>query len=192
MLGALGVAFEVRDADIDETVLPGEDPIAYVTRLAMAKAAAVAACYGGGDGAVPDAGQGVAAGGGSLVIAADTTVVIGGEILGKPSDRGEATAMMRKLSGRTHHVHTGVAVQRGSAQAVGVATTAVTFLALSDETITWYTSLDEPYDKAGGYALQGAGVALLDRVEGNVANVIGLPVPLLLSLATSLGVTLVP
>ena len=100
--------------------------------------------------------------------------------------------MARRLSGRTHHVHTGVAVALGDAGAVDSATSAVTFAPLSDELIEWYVATAEPYDKAGGYALQGAGTAFVERVEGNVANVIGLPVPLLLRLSASIGHPLVP
>lgn len=175
ILAALGVAFEVQAADIDESVLPGEEPLDYVRRLAAAKAAAVAA--GRAD---------------RLVIAADTTVVIDGEILQKPADPDEARSMARRLSGRTHHVHTGVAVALGRSTVVDSATSAVTFSPLSDELIEWYVATPEPYDKAGGYALQGAGAALVERVDGNVHNVIGLPVPLLLALSASVGRPLLP
>ncbi len=175
ILAALGIVFDVCPADIDEVVLPGEDPVAYVRRLAEAKAATIAVDR-------PD----------RVVIAADTTVVIDGEILQKPADPDEARAMARRLSGRTHHVHTGVAVAMGSTGAVDSATSAVTFVPLSAELIEWYVATPEPYDKAGGYALQGAGTAFVERVEGNVANVIGLPVPLLLRLSASIGHSLLP
>ena len=150
----------MRPADIDETVLPGEAPLDYVQRLAHAKAAVVAARH-------PD----------HVVIAADTTVVVDGAILGKPVDVDDARAMARALSGRTHHVHTGIAVTYRGMTAVDVETSAVTFVALSAARIEWYVATPEPYDKAGGYALQGAGTAFVERVDGNVANVIGLPVP---------------
>jgi septum formation protein len=88
-------------------------------------------------------------------------------------------------------VHTGVAVAFGDALAVDAATTDVTFVLLSDDLIEWYVAQSEPYDKAGGYALQGAGAALVARVDGNVANVIGLPVPVLLRLAAAMGQPLI-
>ena len=175
ILSALGVSFEVHPADVDESVRPAEDARDYVRRLAAAKADAVAASWPG-----------------RLVVAADTTVAVDGDILGKPGDADEARAMARRLSGRTHQVHTGVAVVVDGTAAVDVATSDVTFGVLSDELIEWYVALPEPYDKAGGYALQGAGTVFVERVEGNVANVIGLPVPLLLRLAASLGRPLVP
>jgi septum formation protein len=170
ILTTLGVEFDVHPADIDESVQPGEAPLDYVRRLAATKARAVAASQ-------PD----------RVVIAADTTVVVDGEILGKPVGIDEARAMARRLSGRTHQVHTGIAVAFDGAVLVDVDTTHVTFLALSDELIEWYVTQSEPYDKAGGYALQGAASAFVERVDGNVANVIGLPVPRLLRLAAAAG-----
>lgn len=175
ILTALGVEFDVQPADIDESVEPGEAPLDYVRRLAATKARSVVAARRDG-----------------VVIAADTTVVIDGEILGKPADIDEARAMARRLSGRTHQVHTGVAVAFDDAVLVDVDTTHVTFTVLSDELIEWYVAQAEPYDKAGGYAIQGAAAAFVERVDGNVANVIGLPVPLLLRLATAAGSPLVP
>jgi septum formation protein len=175
ILTTLGVEFDVSPADIDESVQPGEAPLDYVRRLAATKASAVAASQ-------PD----------RVVIAADTTVVIDGEILGKPVGIDEARAMARRLSGRTHQVHTGIAVALDGTVLVDVDTTHVTFMALSDELIEWYVSQSEPYDKAGGYALQGAASAFVERVDGNVANVIGLPVPRLLRLAAAAGHPLIP
>jgi septum formation protein len=174
ILTALGVDFDVQPADIDESVLPGEAPLDYVRRLAASKARAVAASQ-------PD----------RVVIAADTTVVIDGDILGKPVGIDEARAMARRLSGRTHQVHTGVAVAFDGAVLVDVDTTHVTFSVLSDDLIEWYVGQSEPYDKAGGYALQGAASAFVERVDGNVANVIGLPVPLVLRLAAAAGQPLI-
>jgi septum formation protein len=170
ILTTLGVEFDVHPADIDESVQAGEAPLDYVRRLAATKASAVAASQ-------PD----------RVVIAADTTVVIDGEILGKPVGIDEARAMARRLSGRTHQVHTGIAVAFDGAVLVDVDTTDVTFMALSAELIEWYVTQSEPYDKAGGYALQGAASAFVERVDGNVANVIGLPVPRLLRLAAEAG-----
>jgi septum formation protein len=175
ILTVLGIRFAVQPADIDETVLPGEDAVTYVRRLALAKAATVAET-------MPD----------RVVIAADTTVAVDGQILGKPAGADEARSMLRLLSGRTHQVHTGVAVAYGEQVSADVATSQVAFADLPDELVEWYVGLPEPYDKAGGYALQGAGAALVDHVEGNVANIIGLPVPTMLRLAADLGHPLIP
>ena len=172
LLANIGVRFVVRQPDIDESPLEGESPVAYVTRLAATKAAAVAAA--------PD----------DLVIAADTTVDLDSRILGKPADDREAASMLRSLSGRTHHVHTGVAVCRNGVELVEACTTLVTFVPLDEAAIQWYISTGEPMGKAGAYALQGAGASLVSRVEGSVSNVIGLPMHVLVQLATRSGVEL--
>ena len=160
LLASAGVAFEVRRPDIDETPRPDESPTEYVSRLSAEKAAAVARP-------------------GEVVVAADTTVEIDGRILEKPVDAVDARAMLRSLSGRTHHAHTGVTVVgAGGAHTTvetRVVTTAVTFVELSDERIEWYVATGEPMDKAGAYAIQERGAALVERVEGSVTNVIGLP-----------------
>jgi septum formation protein len=153
---SVGLDFEVRPADIDESVAPGEDPIAYVRRLSREKAAAVARD-------------------GELVVAADTTVEVDGLILGKPIDAADARRMLSLLSARTHRVHTGVTVHRGTAVDTIVVSPAVTFVALDGATIDWYVGTGEPMDKAGGYAMQGAGGGLVERIDGSVSNVIGLP-----------------
>ena len=171
LLTQIGVQFTVRVPDIDESPERGERPHDYVCRLAAAKATAA----GAGD---------------ELVIAADTTVDLDGRILGKPLDVGDAAAMLRSLSARTHRVHTGVAVRRGNHQLVEVCTTLVTFVALDEAMITWYVSTGEPMDKAGAYALQGAGGALVRDVRGSVSNVIGLPLHLVIDLAARSGVDL--
>jgi septum formation protein len=175
LLTQIGVRFSVRVPDIDESPRPDEAPTDYVRRLASAKAAEVA-----GDSC--DSGE--------LVIAADTTVDLGAQILGKPLDDGDAAAMLRSLSGRTHQVHTGVAVRRGAQELVEVCTTSVTFVALDDTMIDWYVSTGEPIGKAGSYALQGAGGALVRDVSGSVSNVIGLPLHLVIDLARRSGVDL--
>jgi septum formation protein len=156
LLRSVGLEFEVRPADIDESVAPGEDPIAYVRRLSVEKAAAVARP-------------------GDLVIAADTTVEVDGVILGKPTDAADARRMLSLLSARTHRVHTGVTVRSESSLDTIAVSTAVTFVTLDAATIDWYIGTGEPMDKAGGYALQGAGGALVERIDGSVSNVIGLP-----------------
>ncbi len=129
LLDQLGVSFDVIVPDIDETPFDGEDARAYVRRLASAKAVAVPA-----DG---------------VVIAADTTVDLGGRILGKPVDADDAAAMLRALSGRTHRVHTGVAVRLGATEEVDVATTFVTMTPIGESALRWYLATGEPLDKAG-------------------------------------------
>lgn len=166
-------------ADVDEAVLPGEEPLPYVERLAREKAAAVVDRLANG---ADDA---------TMVIAADTTVDLDGRILAKPADADDARSMLRDLSARTHRVHTGVAVCRGERCVSAVATTFVTFVPLTPATIEWYLSTGEPFDKAGAYAIQGAGGVLVASVKGSVSNVVGLPLTTVADLARSLGVDLV-
>jgi nucleoside triphosphate pyrophosphatase len=172
LLTQIGVRFAVRLPDIDEAPDGDESPDAYVLRLAQAKAAAV------------DAGPD------ELVIAADTTVDVGGEILGKPADDGDAMAMLRRLSARTHRVHTGVAVRRGGHAFAEVCTTLVTFVTLDEAMIEWYVGTGEAHGKAGSYAIQGAGGALVQGVRGSVSNVIGLPLHVVIELAGRCGIDL--
>jgi nucleoside triphosphate pyrophosphatase len=172
LLTTIGVQFTVREPDIDETPLEDEGPLAYVTRLASAKAATVAAAVD------------------ELVIAADTTVDLDSQILGKPVDDREAASMLRRLSGRTHRVHTGVAVRANGTELVEACTTVVTFAQLDEATIHWYISTGEPMGKAGAYALQGAGAVLVSSIEGSVSNVIGLPMHVVVQLARRSGVEL--
>lgn len=168
LLRSIGLDPVVRPADLDESVLPGETPTVYVERLAREKAAAIA---------------------GPVVLAADTTVAIGGDILGKPADRADAAAMLRRLSGRTHHVHTGVAVRAAGEMASIVVTSAVHFAALTDAELAWYLDLSEPYDKAGSYALQGAGAVFVRAVQGSTSGIIGLPLAETTALLRAAGVT---
>lgn len=175
LLAQLGLDFTVRPADIDESVHPGEDPVAYVHRLSVEKATAVHEAL------EPHA----------LVIAADTTVDLDGRILGKPADRDEASAMLRDLAARTHRVHTGVTVAFGDDQATEVTTTLVTFTPIDDGALSWYLDTEEPFDKAGAYAIQGAGGVFVDSVSGSVSNVVGLPLATVVSLARRLGIELV-
>jgi len=172
LLTKIGVHFVVRVPDIDESPVPGEDPTAYVRRVAFEKAAAVDAA--------PH----------ELVIAADTTVELDGAILAKPLDTADAAAMLRRLSARTHRVHTGVVVRRDGVEHAAVCTTLVTFTDLEESTIEWYVATGEPMGKAGAYALQGAGSVLVRLVRGSVSNVIGLPLHVVLELANRCGVDL--
>jgi septum formation protein len=171
LLERLGLEFDVVPADIDESVRPGEDAIGYVERLAHDKAAAVGRT-------------------GDVVIAADTTVELDGEIFGKPIDADDARRMLARLSGRTHRVHTGVAVRRDDVTRTGSATTFVQMVPLQPGAVDWYLATGEPFDKAGAYALQGAGGVLVEKVTGSVTNVVGLPLTLLLELARRLGIEL--
>jgi septum formation protein len=173
LLAQLGLDIDIRPADIDETERPGEDPVAYVRRLAIEKAAAVPAA--------PD----------ELVIAADTTVDLDGRILAKPADDDEVRSMLRSLSARTHRVHTGVTLRLGDAAATDVATTFVTFTPITAGALEWYLATGEPFGKAGAYAIQGAGGVFVSSVQGSVSNVVGLPLTTVVALARRLGVELV-
>ncbi len=161
LLTSIGLSFTVEAADIDESVTPGEEPKPYVLRLAKAKALHVAATQPLG----------------TVVIGADTTVEVDGAILAKPADADDAAAMLRTLSGRSHQVHTGmaVAIAGESDPWAHVSTTTVTFAALDHATVAWYVGTGEPFGKAGAYAIQGVGGALIASVAGNVQNVVGLP-----------------
>ncbi len=159
LLRSVGLDFEVVPADIDESVLPGETPAEYVERLSVGKARVVAERLD----AV------------STVIAADTTVDVDGQILEKPVDDADARRMLGLLSGRVHLVHTGVTVVGSDGSHSQVVETAVEFVTLSSEVIDWYIATGEPFGKAGAYAIQGAGGALVRRLDGSVTNVIGLP-----------------
>lgn len=157
LLALVGIDHEVLPADIDEDVRPGEQAVPYTERLAREKAAVIAAKH-------PDA----------YVIAADTTVVVDGDILGKPGDAAEARAMLRRLSGRNHVVCTGIAVARGARIESAVEQVGVTFRALSDAEIAAYVETGEPMDKAGAYGIQGWGATIVERVDGDYFSVMGL------------------
>ena len=172
LLEAMGLAFRVRAANIDESLRPGEDGAAAAERLARAKALAVA-----GTETLP-------------VLAADTDVVLDGRILGKPGSADEAAAMLRSLSGRTHQVVSGVCLRTATGERFGVDRTDVTFVTLTDAEIAWYVKTGEPMDKAGGYHVDGAGSAFIRSVQGSPSNVAGLPVRLVLELAREAGVSL--
>jgi septum formation protein len=159
LLARLGLDPTIRPAHVDESPHPDERPADLVVRLAATKAAAVVDPHRDDE----------------VVLAADTEVVVDDRVLGKPRDRDDAAAMLRSLSGRTHEVVTGLAVQRGASARLTQVTTRVTFRALTATEIDWYLATGEPSDKAGGYALQGAGAVLVERIEGSDTNVIGLP-----------------
>ncbi len=170
LLRTAGLVFLVDPADVDESALPREDARAYVRRVAADKSRVVAARH-------RDA----------VVLAADTTVALDGEIVGKPADTGAAIAMLSRLSGRTHQVHTAVAVWSGGLTLTALVTTDVTFGELSPAEIAAYVAMGESLDKAGGYGMQSAGAALVERIDGSPSNVIGLPVRETLALLRDAG-----
>src|SRR5215203_6628744 len=160
LLTTAGFTFEVRPADVDETPRPGEEPASYALRVARDKAAAAADRISGD----------------ACILAADTVVVIGGDILGKPSSAAHAREMLALLSGTVHDVFTAVVVRRGEAEESEVVGTRVRFVRLSAAEIEWYVKSGEPDGKAGAYAIQGLGSRFVDWIEGSWSNVVGLPV----------------
>jgi septum formation protein len=172
LLTQAGFPFEVQPAHIPEDPLPGEDPIAYATRLAREKAQAVFEQLTADGRDAADL----------AVLGADTTVTLDNHILGKPEDAADAARMLRMLSGRTHRVITGVAVVTAKRTEAAAEVTAVKFLALSDEEIAAYIATGEPMDKAGAYAIQGRAARWIPRVEGCYFNVVGLPISLVATL----------
>jgi septum formation protein len=176
LLGELGVPFEVRPTDVDETPFPGEPAADLVRRLATAKAEAGLAAAT--ESIVPAPGED--AQGPLIVLAADTLVSVAGEVLGKPVDEADAARMLRLLSGTRHQVMTGVAVAWAHGGATGldveVETTHVHMAPWTDEQIEAYVASGEPMDKAGSYAIQEVGDRFVTEIEGRFDNVVGLPV----------------
>jgi septum formation protein len=160
LLAWLGIPFTIDSADVDETAHPDEDAGEMVARLARAKAMAVAVRR-------PDA----------WVLGADTTVEVDGVLLGKPADDGEAATMLARLAGREHRVSTGFALVApgGTPRVVDVVRTRVVFRPLAEPAIRAYVASGEPDGKAGGYAIQGLGAGLIERIDGSFTNVMGLP-----------------
>jgi septum formation protein len=161
LLRQIGVAHLVRVAPVDETAHPDESPVDYVRRLALAKA---------------EAGwQAFAAGEDRPLLAADTTVALGAEVIGKPADRFEAIAMLTRLSGREHEVHTAVALRHAGGTGVAISSSRVSFRELHAGEAERYWASGEPADKAGAYAIQGFGAVFVRRLEGSYSGVMGLP-----------------
>ena len=189
LLTQAGYSFEVHPAHIPEELLPNEDPIAYVTRLAREKAQAVYNEIMGAPGldfetweSTKDNASEERASAAPQVLGADTTVALDNHILGKPESPADAARMLRLLSGRTHRVLTGVALVTATSTEVAAEVTAVTFLTLTDEEIDSYIATGEPMDKAGAYAIQGRAARWFPRIEGCYFNVVGLPIALVSSL----------
>jgi septum formation protein len=168
LLRLVGIEHTVIPAEVDEARPPGEAPAVYAERLAREKAGAIDR-----DDAV--------------VIGSDTIVIVDGDVLGKPRDREQAVAMLRRLSGRAHVVMTGVAVAWRGRMSSGVEEVGVTFRALSDDEILRYVATGEPMDKAGAYGIQGFGATIVDRVDGDYFAVMGLPLNRLVRLCRALG-----
>jgi len=161
LLTQIGVPFLTQIAPIDENALPGESPLAYVERLALAKGHAGLAALADSDGAV--------------VLGADTAVVLDGHILGKPRDRVDALATLQALSGRSHQVLTAVALVSRERQAARVVTSQVTFRPLTQAEIEAYWASGEPQDKAGSYGIQGLAAVFVSQLQGSYSAVVGLP-----------------
>ena len=168
LLRNAGIGFVVQPADVNEDLLPNEEPEAYVKRLAQVKARAVWQSLQATRDQRPA----------MFVLGADTTVVVDHHILAKPADAEDAMRMLRLLSGRTHEVMTGVCLVGEGFEDVRRETTRVSFDRLSDEEIAMYVAHGEPMDKAGAYAIQGIASKWIPRIEGCYFNVVGLPVPL--------------
>jgi septum formation protein len=168
LLSLIGLDHDVRPADVDESLMPGESPRAYAERLAREKALAVAQ---------RDA----------VTIGCDTIVVVDGEVLGKPKDSADATRMLKALSGRSHLVMTAVAVAHAGEIVSDVVSVTVTFRPLSDADIADYIDTVEPMDKAGAYGIQGFGATIVTRVDGDYFAVMGLPLNRMVRLIESIG-----
>lgn len=161
IMNSVGWEFHKTVPDVDESVIDGESPEDYVQRLAGEKALAVAASHPG-----------------EIILAADTTVVLEGEIIGKPVDLDDARRMIEKLSGNWHEVLTGVAVARNGDEKIGLQRTRVKFAEMTDEEIDFLVEKGEPLDKAGAYAVQAQAALFIEGIEGDYWNVVGLPISL--------------
>ncbi|MFM8249566.1 MAG: Maf family protein [Acidimicrobiaceae bacterium] len=174
ILEKLGLVFEIDPPEIDETPRHRENPLSYVQRIAAAKADKVALRHDQR----------------CVVIAADTTVALDGEIFGQPRDLDEARRMIQKLSKKSHSVHTAVSVRCDGRSANGFDTASVTMRDVTPELLDWYLGTGESMGKAGAYAVQGQGAALVAEVRGELDTVIGLPVWLLTERLAQVGLNI--
>jgi septum formation protein len=183
------IAFEKVSAPVDESAVAGESTIQRVLRLAQAKAEAGVTALRQGAGSNPTSGAATGLDAVALVIGADTEVVLDGGVLGKPASDDDARRMLRRLSGRTHEVITGVAVIRlpDGARRVEHEITRVSFAPLTDDHVDAYVASEEHRDKAGGYAIQGRGGIFITGVEGCYFNVVGLPLARLARMLRAMG-----
>jgi septum formation protein len=173
LLASIGLEFDVVPSAIAEVRAAGESPEEYVARLSREKAAAIAATHRD-----------------RWIIAADTTVLLGEELLEKPADAADAQRMLATIAGKTHVVYTGVTLQNaaGGYHDTRVAESEVRMLPLSEREIAWYVATGEPLDKAGAYAVQGIGAMFIDSVHGSYTNVVGLPLALLYQMLERAGI----
>ncbi len=178
LLTQAGIPFRLLDIDVDESVLMGEAPEVYVERLARAKAKAGLLLLQQGS-----------YGPSAPVLSADTTVALDGHILSKPADADEAVAMLMRLSGKEHLVHTGIALCSAERILSQVVTTKVRFANFSQQQIERYVATGESMDKAGAYGIQGYGGVLVESLTGSYSNVVGLPVRETAELASQFGVS---
>lgn len=166
ILSGLGIPFKVAVSHADETLSTPVAPFKYAETVSLRKAQAILSHLGSHPAPVPD----------RLIIAADTLVVCDGRILGKPKDKDDAREMLRLLSGKKHSVISGITAILGDRAVTEHEETFVSFRRLSDSEIESYISTDEPYDKAGGYGIQGKAAIFAAGIEGDYLNVVGLPV----------------
>lgn len=171
LLDQIGLEYRVIASTVDESAFASPYPADLVRDLALAKAKQVAAANPG-----------------ALVLGADTVVVVDGEVLGKPSGPQDAVAMLERLQGREHQVFTGIALVKDGAQTAQHEMTAVTMRALTRPQIERYVASGEPLDKAGAYAIQGRGAALIDSISGEYTSVVGLPLPKLVRMLEGFGI----
>jgi septum formation protein len=173
LLASIGLEFDVLPSSIPEVRGAGESPEEYVARLSREKAAAIAARHAD-----------------RWVIAADTTVLLGEELLEKPADDADARRMLATIAGKTHIVYTGVTLQNAASghHDTRVAESEVRMLPLTEREIAWYVATGEPLDKAGAYAVQGIGAMFIDSVHGSYTNVVGLPLALLYQMLKRAGI----
>jgi septum formation protein len=171
LLRQIGVVHSILAADVDESPHPDERPVAYVQRVTAAKAAA-----------------GWEQSGGLPVLAADTAVVLGEELFGKPRDQSDGLAMLAALSGRTHEVLTAVALRTAQGLTTALSVTRVTFRVVDAPERQRYWATGEPLGKAGGYAVQGYAAAFITRIEGSYSGVMGLPLAETAALLSAAGV----
>jgi septum formation protein len=173
LLAAARFDFDVIPSSVPEVHQPGESPEEYVARLSRDKAAVVAARYLD-----------------RWVIAADTTVLLGDELLEKPADAADAKRMLAAIAGKTHMVYTGLTLQNAAAgfHETRVAESEVRILPLTEREIDWYVATGEPFDKAGAYAVQGIAAMFIDSVHGSFTNVVGLPLALLYQMLRKAGI----
>jgi nucleoside triphosphate pyrophosphatase len=194
LLRSAGYEFEIHAVDIEERSKPGEPPPEYVERLAREKALQALgelsqeglAKAGPHMSSLSDVASGFSRTGDAILLGADTAVVVGAAILGKPHDAEDAARMLRRLSGRSHQVMTGVCLQTTQRSVSHVEISSVTFAPLTEDEIAWYVASGEGLDKAGGYAIQGLASRFIPRIEGSYSNVVGLPIAVVSELLSRL------